>query len=378
MEETRTPDTTQDPAAPQDPDHSQDANAPQDEDRFRYVHSTNFPALLEAMGASLVVSTYQAGKMVVFRAKGGKLSMLLRTFDKAMGLAVDPRRIAIATTYQIWTLRNSPHVAAKMEPAGQYDGCFLPRTSHVTGNIDCHEVAWADGELWVVNTLFSCLCTLEPDYSFVPRWRPPFVTRLVRHDRCHLNGVAFEDGRPKYVTVFGETDEPEGWRPNKIDGGCLIDVESGETIVRGLSMPHSPRIHDGRLWLLDSGNGRLATVDRDNGRLETVADLPGYTRGLAFAGRLAFVGLSKIRETAIFGGVPIAERPEERKCGVSVVDAQAGRIVAFLEFDNGVEEIFDVQILPGVRFPAVVGFSKETIQRACVIAPERAIDAKAA
>lgn len=349
-----------------------------EEPPFRYVHSTNFPALLEGLRASLVVTTYQAGKLVVFRSRGGKLSMLLRTFDKAMGLAADARRMSIATTYQIWTLRNSPQVAARLEPKGTHDACFLPRTSHVTGNIDCHEIAWAGEELWAVNTLFSCLCTLDPEYSFVPRWRPPFITGLARHDRCHLNGLALADGRPRYVTVFGETNEPEGWRPGKLTGGCVIDVETGETIVRGLSMPHSPRIHDDQLWVLNSGHGQLALVDRGRGRLVPVADLPGYTRGLAFAGRFAFVGLSKIRETAVFGGVPIAERMQERKCGVSVVDTQTGQIAAFLEFDQTVEEIFDVQLLPGVRFPAVVGFGKDTIHRACVIAPERRIGLRAA
>ena len=374
MEESQTAETLDDASAQELDPEQESADNRKDEERFRYVHSTNFPGLLEALGGSLVVSTYQAGKLVLFRARERRVSMLLRTFDKAMGLAVDPGRLAVGTTYQIWTLKNSPQVAAKMQPAGHYDGCFLPRTSHVTGNIDCHEIAWAGQDLWVVNTLFSCLCTLDPNYSFVPRWKPKFVTELARHDRCHLNGVAVAEGRPKFVTVFGESNEPEGWRPNKVEGGCVIEVESGETVARGLSMPHSPRMHDGRLWVLDSGRGRLATVDPQNGQIETVAELPGYTRGLTFAGRFAFVGLSKIRETAVFGGVPIAERSEERKCGVSVVDTESGQVVAFIEFDNGVEEIFDVQILPQVRFPAVVGFGKKTIHRACVIAPERPID----
>lgn len=351
------------------------SDSQQDEARFTYLHSTNFPDLLETIGATLMVTTYQAGKLVVFRSREGKISMLLRTFDKAMGLAVNPHRMAIATTYQIWTLLNSPLVAGKLEPRGQHDGCFLPRTSHVTANIDSHEIAWAGDELWVVNTLFSCLCTLEADYSFVPRWKPPFVTRLARHDACHLNGLAIENGCPKYVTAFGETNEREGWRGNKVDGGCVIDVESGAVVARGLSMPHSPRLHEGRLWLLDSGRGRLCHVDPSDGRIETVCELPGYTRGLAFAGRLAFVGLSKIRETSVFGGVPVADRlkDEERKCGVAVVDLQSGRVVAFLEFQGSVEELFDVQLLTGLRYPAVVGFNKDTIQRACVIAPERPI-----
>lgn len=344
------------------------------ESPFRYVHSDGVVSILEGLKASLLVTTYQAGKLAVFRASGGRLSMLPRTFDKAMGVAADGRRMAIATDWQIWHLHNSPQVAAKMDQ--DYDACYLPRRSHVTGSVDVHEIAWGhspDGageDLWVVNTLFSCLCTLDPQYSFVPRWRPPFVSRIARQDRCHLNGLAVVEGRPKYVTAFGETDTPEGWRTNKAEGGCLIDVESGQTIARDLSMPHSPRWYDGRLWVLDSGRGRLCTVDPKNGAAQTVAEFAGYTRGLAFAGRYAFVGLSKVRETAIFGGVPISDKDSERRCGVSIVDINSGKIIAFLEFEGTVEEIFDVQILAGVRFPTVVGFKKDTIRRACVIAPE--------
>ena len=347
-----------------------------DERPFQYLHSEDLPALLNRLASCLLLTTYQAGKLVSFRETDGRVSMLLRTFDKAMGLAVRRDCLAVATTWQIWYLQDSPEVAAKMKPEGRYDACFLPRRSHVTGGVDVHEIAWGrrsdkNDELWIVNTLFSCLCTLEDNSSFVPRWRPPFVSELRRHDRCHLNGLAMEDGVPAYVTAFGETDEPEGWRPGKVDGGVVIEVAGGETVARGLSMPHSPRLHDGRLWVLDSGRGRLCVVDRKTGQVDTVAALPGYTRGLTFAGRLAFVGLSQIRESAIFGGVPIAEQRDQRKCGVWIVDTQTGNTVAFLDFQKSVQEIFDVQLLPGVISPAIVGFKQDTIQRATVIAPEQ-------
>jgi uncharacterized protein (TIGR03032 family) len=169
----------------------------------------------------------------------------------------------------------------RVEPAGRHDACYLPRSCHVTGDIGVHEMAWAGDELWAVNTRFSCLCTLHPDYSFVPRWRPPFVTALAAEDRCHLNGLAIVDGRPRYVTALGETDTAGGWRADKARGGCLLDVPTGEIVARGLSMPHSPRWHDGRLWLLESGTGQLVVVDPSNGRRSSIAELPGFARGLA-------------------------------------------------------------------------------------------------
>jgi uncharacterized protein (TIGR03032 family) len=201
----------------------------------------------------------------------------------------------------------------------------------------------------------------------VPLWRPPFVTALVAEDRCHLNGLAMSEGAPRYAIALGETDTAGGWRANKPQGGCLLDVPSGEVVARGLSMPHSPRLHEGRLWLLESGTGQLVLVGPATGRRQTVAALPGFTRGLALVGPYAFVGLSKIRATSAMDGVPLAERREHLKCGVAVVDLHSGQSSALLEFQTAVEEIFDVQLLPGLRFPEVVGFQKETLHHTFII-----------
>jgi uncharacterized protein (TIGR03032 family) len=266
-------------------------------------------------------------------------------------------------------LRNAGDIAPRVEPAGRHDACFVPRSCHVTGDIGVHELAWTSDELWMVNTRFSCLCTLHPDYSFVPRWRPPFITALAAEDRCHLNGLAIVDGSPKYVTALGETDTANGWRANKPRGGCLMEVSSGQIISRGLSMPHSPRLHDGGLWLLESGTGQLVLVDPISGSRQPVAALSGFARALALCGPYAFVGLSKIRKTSAMDGVPLAERREQLKCGVAVVDLRSGQVTAFLEFQTAVEEIFDVQLLPGLRFPEVIGFQQETIQHTFVVPP---------
>ena len=209
----------------------------------RYEHTRNFGPLLAQLGASLVVSTYQAGKLVVVGVDpSGALALSFHNFERAMGVAVRPDRIAVGTLNQVWFLRSAPDIAPKLTPAGRYDACFLARSSHMTGEIHVHEMSFAGEELWVVNTLFSCLCTLNDRYHFVPRWQPPFITALAAEDRCHLNGMVLVDNRPKYVTALGETDTPRGWRPNKAGGGCLIDVASGATVARGFAMPHSPRV----------------------------------------------------------------------------------------------------------------------------------------
>jgi uncharacterized protein (TIGR03032 family) len=322
-----------------------------------FSHSENFPGLLEELNCSLLVSTYQAGQLCSFGTEHGKLHVALEPFSLAMGIALHPRRVAVGSRGLIWFLESSRReLAQKLPPAGRHDAALLARNAHVTGNIHAHEMAYVGEELWVVNTLFSCLTTIEPTYSFVPRWKPAFITNChVPGDRCHLNGLAIADGRPKYVTAMAETDTPNGWREAKERTGVLIDVASHEIVCRGLAMPHSPRVYQRKVFVLDSGRGQLIHVDPKTGRWEAVITLPGYTRGLAFLGHYAFVGLSRIRETAVFGGVPIAERRNELKCGVVIVDLRTGQLVGAYYFVDGVEEIFDLQVLPGVHCPVLRG-----------------------
>ena len=321
----------------------------------RFEQSASLAPTLEEIGASLLISTYQAGKLVVVGVHQKKLSLSFHNFDRPMGVAARSGSIAVGCRRQVWFLKNAADVAPRIEPPGSHDACYLARSAHVTGEIHAHEVGWSGNELWLINTLFSCLCTLDGEHSFVPRWRPPFISKLAAEDRCHLNGLATLDGRPRFVTALAETDTPEGWRPNKATSGILIDVQSAAIVARGFAMPHSPRLYQDRLWLLDSGLGRLVQVDAASGKVDSIAELPGYTRGLAFHGPFAFIGLSKIRETSTFGGLPIADRRQSLKCGVAVLDLRSGRLAATIEFLSGVEEIFDVTVLPGIRHPLLQG-----------------------
>jgi uncharacterized protein (TIGR03032 family) len=336
---------------------------------FRSVATTSFPALLKGLGCSLLVSTYQSGRVVLVRADGESLNTHFRSFASPMGLALGPRYLAIGTARHVWEYRNVPAAAGRLEPAGRHDACFLPRAARVTGDIRGHEMAFAGDELWIVNTRFSCLCGLDRDHSFVPRWRPPFVSALAPEDRCHLNGLAVVEGQVRYVTALGRSDSPAGWRETKAGGGVLLDVPSGEAVSDGLSMPHSPRWHDGRLWVLESGKGEMGVVDLPTGKVEPVAQLPGFTRGLAFSGRYAFVGLSQVRES-VFGGIPLGARLKERVCGVWAVDLQTGATVAFLRFEDAVQEIFEVALLPGLRFPELAEPEDELIAGTYVLPQE--------
>ena len=329
-----------------------------------FRHSDSFAGVLLGAGCSLLISTYQAGQLVAVGVADDRPTFAFRRFDRAMGVAVAADRVAVAGKDQVWSLRDASDIAPALAPRGRHDRCWLPRTSTVTGPVHCHEIAWGTGgdggpHLWIVNTLFSCLAGIDPRYSFVPRWQPPFISELAAQDRCHLNGLAMRDGSPAYVSVFARTDAPRGWRELPADSGAVLDVASGEVVTTGLTMPHSPRWYRGNLYVLNSGLGRLEHVDLATGRREVVAAVPGYARGLAFSDGLAFVGLSRIRETVIFGGVPVAEFQDQLKCGVGVVELATGTTVATLEFATAVEEIFDVQTVPGARCPTFGGASED-------------------
>lgn len=344
---------------------------------LRSVHTTSFPQMLAQLGASLFVTTYQAGKLVILRNDGGVLNTHFRNLNKPMGLALDGGRLAVGCHIDIWEYHNVPAVCAKLDESDEYptasakhDACFLPRRSHCTGDVQIHEMAWADGELVFVNTAFSCLATRSDENSFEPIWRPRFVGQLVPGDCCHLNGLAIRDGRVRYVTALGDQDIPGSWRDNKRDGGLLIDIDTNDIVARGLSMPHSPRWYGDRLWLLESGNGTIGTVDLATGNYASIAQLPGFTRGLSFLGQLAFVGLSQVRESAVFSGIPLVDRwklAEERTCGVWMLNMETGETIGFCKFEEGVQEIFSVEIVPNIRCPDLVNHDTQLIGQSYVL-----------
>lgn len=338
---------------------------------LRSVHTNTFAQILDRFGLSLAVTTYQAGKLVLLRSErsvgGPVVNTHFRGFQKPMGFTWERGRFAMGTASEIWEFHDIPAVAPKLDAAESsthHDAAFLARTCHVTGDIQIHEMLWVPraksseanlSELWFINTRFSCLATRSDLYSFVPRWQPPFISALSPEDRCHLNGMCLRDREIRYLTALGETDKPGGWREDKRAGGILMDIQSNQIITRGLSMPHSPRWHNGKLWLLESGNGGVGIVDEKTGQYTEVCRLPGFTRGMDFAGPYAFIGLSQVRESAVFSGIAIAEKPqEERFCGVWIVDTRNGQVVGFVKFTDAVQEIFAVQALMGLRWPDVL------------------------
>jgi uncharacterized protein (TIGR03032 family) len=336
--------------------------------RFELTTSRQFTGWLAESGGSIAISTYQSGKVILIGSNPatGRLSIFERTLERPMGMAFDGRRrLSIATLIQITTFVDA---AEGQKNADGYDAVFVPQLAHYTADLDAHDLAFnAEGKLLFVNTLFSCIAMTSETHSFRPLWKPSFVSRLAAEDRCHLNGFALRDGRPAYATAVAETDVADGWRDNRAAGGVVIDIPSNQIVCRGLSMPHSPRIQAGKLWVLNSGTGEIGIVEPRAGRFQPVAFCPGYMRGLAFVGRYALVGLSEPRENRTFAGLPLEQRlaleKVEPRCAVYVIDTETGDVAHWLRIDGVVKELYDVITLPRISRPMMVGFRQQDIRR---------------
>jgi uncharacterized protein (TIGR03032 family) len=336
--------------------------------------SRQFLAWMAEQKLSIALTTYQIGKLFALGLKpNGELAAFERSFNRCMGLcpSADGNGFFLSSLYQIWRFENSLGAG---EHADGFDAVYIPQMGFTTGDCDIHDMATdANGELVFVNTLFSCLATTSTTHSFRPLWRPPFISRLAAEDRCHLNGLALRDGQPAYVSAVSTSDAADGWRERRGDGGVVIDVASNEVVASGLSMPHSPRWHQGRLWLCNSGTGEFGCIDLDTGAFEPLSFCAGYLRGVAFHGDYALLGTSKPRQNKTFSGLPLddalSQRNVEARCGIQVVDLRSGDAVHWVQFEGIIDELYDVITLPGIRNPSLIGFKNDQIRRLISIEP---------
>ena len=356
-----------DEKAPQDSEAGTEQAAEQPQ--VKYSMSPGFSSFLGGNGIGLGISSYQSGKFYLLgQNTDGGLLVDERFFRKAMGIAVpDKDTILLATLFQVIRFKNDLNAGQQIN--NLYDACYVPRELFTTGELDAHDVGLLrDGRIVFVNTQFNCLATPSARHSFTPLWKPPFISKIVKEDRCHLNGLAMEDGVPRYVTAVSKSDTIDGWRDRRFDGGIVIDVGTGEIVVGGLSMPHSPRLYNGKLYVLNSGTGELGWVEpapkAADAKFHAVAFCPGFVRGLGFFGKYAFVGLSKPRYERFEGlalDKKLADTDSEPWCGVQVIDLETGTVTHWFRIDGPVGELYDVAVVPGVFRPMSLGFASNEV-----------------
>ena len=320
--------------------------------------SQGLAGFLASNNISIGFTSYQTGRLyLVGHGADGKLALHEAVYPQAMGVIGDGDRIYLGTLTQIVRMENVLNPSQRANEI--HDKVYVPRNMQTTGNVDIHELGIKEnGKIVFVNTRYSCLCEPSVTHSFKPVWKPEFISKLAAEDRCHLNGLAMVDGQPKYVTAVCRSDVVDGWRDRRHDGGVIIDVDSNEIMAEGLSMPHSPRVHDGRLWVLNSGSGELGWINPADRAFTPIAFFPGFLRGLAFHNDHAFVTLSKPRHGR-FEGLALDDKLKEKDadawCGVQIVSLANGDVAQWLRFDGAITELFDICVLPGVQNPITLG-----------------------
>lgn len=325
----------------------------------RYSMSGGFVSFLHAHNIGLALTSYQSGRLYLLsRNPKGGLMVNEQNFYKAMGLHAAGNALHIATLASIIRLENILNPGQWINET--FTQCYVPRTIHFTGILDAHDVAVTrPGQIVFVNTLYNCVATISQSHSFKPVWRPPFISALVAEDRCHLNGLALDAGEVRYVTAVSRSDTVDGWRDRRSDGGIVMDVTSNEVVCEGLSMPHSPRVHEGELYVLNSGTGELGRVDRKMKEFRPIAFCPGFVRGLSFHGRHAIVGLSRPRYER-FEGLALDKRLADADStpwtGVQIIDLETGRCAHWFRIDGQVAELYDTAVMPGVGCAKSIAF----------------------
>lgn len=332
-----------------------------------------FAAWLHQQNAALAITTYQIGKLFLIGApSANQLSVTERTFQRCLGVTTVGGSLYLAGLNNILRFENAVPEGRDLDG---HDAVYVPQVSWYTGDVFAHDLGVpASGRPLFINTLFSCLATVDERHSFRPVWQPPFITARRPEDRCHLNGLAMDEGRPRFVTACGQTDTPGGWREARTGNGCVIDIASNEIVATGLTMPHSPRMHDGRLYLCNAGTGEFGEVELDSGRFNPIAFCPGFARGVAFVGGKVLVGLSLPRQNQVFSGLPLDDRLKreglEPRCSIQVIDLASGQAEHGLALGGVVRELYDIAVIPGRRTPMVVGFAQGQINRLILSGPE--------
>ncbi len=334
--------------------------------------SRHLPSWLAEQRISFAFTAMDVGKLFLIGSNGGaRVTVQERSFARCQAVGAHGEELLLGSAYLVWRLHN---VLPGPNAHAQFDRLYAPRMAWVTGDLDIHDIARDhDGRVIVASTMFSCIAALGDSHSFHPLWHPPFISRLAPEDRCHLNGFAMRDGRITHVTTFATSDVADGWREHRLTQGSLLDVPDGEVVLGGLCMPHSPRWHNGKLWLLEAGRGRFGYVDMERGVFEPVAFCPGLARGLAFYDNFAIIGLSKPRDEQTFTDLPLERELERRgaqpRCGLMVVDVRTGDTAHWLRIEGVVNEIHGVAALGGTARPGLVGVIGDEVNRLISIGP---------
>jgi uncharacterized protein (TIGR03032 family) len=303
-------------------------------------------AVLQELGISIVLSSYTAGRVFLFGCQQATPVQSGIRLKKAAGIAKSGALLAIAGDNGVLVFRHEPRLAHPQN-SELYRSIFYPIREFKTHHLNLHDLAFTQQGLVGVCTGQNCLGQIDnADYlQFKHIWQPNFISNVSFTDCCHLNGMAVdEQGDIRYVTAFSQSNHNESWRETAgIETGVVIDVKTQLSVATGLSMPHSPRWYQGRLYYLNSATEQLYCFDPTTGQNQLLVQAAGFLRGMDFYQHYAFIGVSRLRKTSSFGFLPIANRVI--KPGFIIVDLLKQEIIGDVLLPDGVDEVFDLKVL---------------------------------
>ncbi len=319
-----------------------------------FYYSQQFIKILNKLNITVVFSTYQAGKLIFVSSPTGEaIYKYAKNFKRPMGIDILGNRLAVASRNYVEIYSKSDKLGRAFPPKPNfYDSLFTPQAKYFTGISDMHEITFDAGELWAVNTSFSCITKMSDKDHFIPVWQPDFITELAPEDRCHLNGLIMKDGIPEYVTFFDRSNEDNGWRKTPINTGVLYDCQKQEVVVDGLSMPHSPTKHGDDIFFLQSATGQVMKYNTKTKETTQIIQLNSFLRGLAIYDDFLFIGASKMRKSSkTFKNLPITENSF---AGIEIVNYKTGKRIAGLSYTDNISEIFEVKVIPEMTKPIML------------------------
>ena len=312
---------------------------------FNSVHTSAFPELLAAVGSSLLVSTYQSGRVIVGARRRNGLNTHFRPFQVPMGMAARPGELAVGTKAQVQRFQNQPALSARLEPPGVHDACFVPRSSprhrrhpHPRHGVRRRRALGGQHPLLVPVHLHRRLqlrAALAAAVRHRARRRGPLPPQRPGGGRRASPATSPPSAPPTPTS---------GWRDGQDDRGRAARRPVGRGRRAAASACRTRRAGT----TAGSGCSSRATAPSasstsSSGRFEEVAGCPGSPAAWPSPGPTPSSASPRCAR-ALFEGIPLKAEGVERSCGVWVIDLRTGTIAAFLRFEGIVQELFEVLV----------------------------------
>lgn len=309
------------------------------------------------------------------------LSFFISPAKKAMGATYNEKTevLTVGEYMQITNYHKEGTKETDSTLLPDFDTQFIPRSFNFVNDIDIHDIVIdKNDKVYFCSALFCCICELSNLGSFKVYWKPDWISKIAAEDRCHLNGLCCRDGIPRYVTSVARSNLTGVWRQHRKNGGVVWDIVENKLICKGLSMPHSPRWHRNKLWILESGTGHFGYIDFDKKVVDESGEesfefvkccfIPSFVRGIKFIkDKYAVIGGSQDRYEKVFQGLELGENIKKNggidvngKSGIYIIDLDSFDIVHSFTFNGDeVKELYDVTPIPNSARPCITPVSYE-------------------